>query len=87
MRDFKTNAKFLAIGLLQVRIALSSLSISAAVNAQVTPDGTTSTTVDADGNNFTINEGDLAGDNLFHSFERFFCNNWMVRQFLIMPMT
>ena len=36
--------------------------------AQVTPDGTTSTTVDADG---TINNGDRAGGNLFHSFQEF----------------
>ena len=40
--------------------------------AQVSPDGTTSTTVEVDGsNNFTINNGDLAGDNLFHSFQDF----------------
>ncbi len=39
--------------------------------AQVTPDGTTNTTVDANGNNFTINQGDRAGNNLFHSFDRF----------------
>jgi filamentous hemagglutinin family protein len=41
------------------------------VLAQVTPDGTTSTTVDANGNNFEINDGDRAGDNLFHSFRDF----------------
>ncbi len=40
-------------------------------SAQVTPDGTTSTTVDANGNNFTINQGERVGDNLFHSFEQF----------------
>ena len=39
--------------------------------AQVNPDGTTSTTVETEGNNFTINDGDIAGDNLFHSFENF----------------
>jgi filamentous hemagglutinin family protein len=39
--------------------------------AQVTPDGTTSTTVNQDGNNFTIEQGDRVGDNLFHSFNEF----------------
>ena len=38
------------------------------VSAQVIPDGTTSTTVDVDG---TINNGDRAGGNLFHSFQEF----------------
>ena len=39
--------------------------------AQVTPDGTTSTTVDVNGNDFTIQQGDRAGNNLFHSFNDF----------------
>lgn len=39
--------------------------------AKVTPDGSTNTTVDADGNNITINNGDRAGNNLFHSFPDF----------------
>ncbi len=39
--------------------------------AQVTPDNTTSTTVNQDGNNFTIEQGDRVGDNLFHSFNEF----------------
>ena len=39
--------------------------------AQVTPDGTTSTTVDVNGNDFTIEQGDRAGGNLFHSFGEF----------------
>ena len=39
--------------------------------AQVTADGTTSTTVTGDGNNFTIDDGDRAGGNLFHSFQDF----------------
>ena len=39
--------------------------------AQITPDGTTSTTVNVDGNNFEINDGDRAGSNLFHSFQDF----------------
>ncbi len=39
--------------------------------AQVTPDGTTSNTVDVSGNDFTINQGDRAGSNLFHSFQDF----------------
>ena len=40
-------------------------------SAQVTTDGTTSTTVNVNGNNFTINQGDRAGSNLFHSFRDF----------------
>ena len=39
--------------------------------AQVTPDGTTNTTVNADGNDFTIQQGDRAGSDLFHSFSEF----------------
>ncbi len=39
--------------------------------AQVTPDGTTNTTVNADGNDVTIQNGDRAGNNLFHSFQDF----------------
>ncbi|MDJ0900177.1 MAG: S-layer family protein [Xenococcus sp. MO_188.B8] len=39
--------------------------------AQVTPDGTTNTTVDVDGSDFTIQEGERAGGNLFHSFGEF----------------
>ena len=46
-------------------------SIPLSVKAQVTADGTTSTTVEQDGNNFTIEQGDRIGDNLFHSFEQF----------------
>ncbi|ELS04439.1 filamentous hemagglutinin family N-terminal domain [Xenococcus sp. PCC 7305] len=37
----------------------------------VTPDGTTNTRVDVEGNNFTIEQGDRAGGNLFHSFGEF----------------
>ncbi|MGB5712451.1 MAG: filamentous hemagglutinin N-terminal domain-containing protein [Waterburya sp.] len=48
-------------------MSLQSLPTS----AQITADGTTKTTVKADGNNFTINQGDRIGDNLFHSFEQF----------------
>ena len=39
--------------------------------AQVTPDGSTSTTVDNNGSVSTINEGDRSGTNLFHSFDGF----------------
>ena len=40
--------------------------------AQVTPDNTLSTTVDStDGQNFTIENGDRTGNNLFHSFQEF----------------
>ena len=50
---------------------LYSLLASIPALAQVTPDGNTSTTVTSDGNNFTINDGARAGDNLFHSFSDF----------------
>ena len=46
-------------------------SLNPAAIAQVNPDGTTSTTVENDGSNFIINDGDIAGDNLFHSFQNF----------------
>ena len=39
--------------------------------AQITPDGTTNTTVDVSGNDFTIEQGNRAGGNLFHSFSEF----------------
>ncbi|MEM9271570.1 MAG: filamentous hemagglutinin N-terminal domain-containing protein [Cyanobacteria bacterium P01_F01_bin.143] len=39
--------------------------------AQVTEDGTTSTIVNQNGNDFTIEQGDRIGDNLFHSFDEF----------------
>ncbi len=48
-----------------------SLFVSMPTMAQVTADGTTSTTVTGDGNNFTIDDGDRAGGNLFHSFQDF----------------
>jgi filamentous hemagglutinin family protein len=40
-------------------------------NAQVVPDGTVGTTVNAAGNSFTINNGTRSGNNLFHSFSQF----------------
>ena len=52
-------------------LATFSCLIPLTAKAQVTPDGTTSTTVNQDGNNFTINQGDRRGDNLFHSFDEF----------------
>ena len=39
--------------------------------AQVTTDGTTSTTVNIDEKNFEIKDGDRYGSNLFHSFQDF----------------
>ncbi len=41
------------------------------VLAQITADGTTSTNVDSEGNDFTISEGNQRGENLFHSFRDF----------------
>ena len=53
-------------------LLLSSSLFSLSAMAQVTTDGTTSTTVTSpDGSNFTINDGDRAGANLFHSFQDF----------------
>ena len=61
-------------------ISLSCLTLSQGIflqtaTAQVTPDGTTNTTVDVSGNDFTINQGDRAGGNLFHSFGEFSVSN------------
>ncbi|MDJ0687139.1 MAG: hypothetical protein QNJ41_01385 [Xenococcaceae cyanobacterium MO_188.B32] len=59
-----------------------SLFVSMPTMAQVTADGTTSTTVTGDGNNFTIDDGDRAGGNLFHSFQDFSVpTNRLVRKF------
>ena len=52
-------------------LATFSCFIPLSIQAQVTPDGTTSTTVNQNGNDFTIEEGDRVGDNLFHSFNEF----------------
>ena len=41
------------------------------VSAQIAIDGSTSTSLTVDGNNVTINNGDRAGGNLFHSFQDF----------------
>ncbi len=45
--------------------------VSLTAEAQVIPDGTTSTTVNQVGNDFTIEDGSRVGDNLFHSFDEF----------------
>ena len=53
-------------------VILCSLIASIPGLAQITADGTTSTTVTSpDGNNFTIDDGDSGGNNLFHSFRDF----------------
>jgi large exoprotein involved in heme utilization and adhesion len=52
-------------------LATFSCLIPLSTQAQVTPDRTTSTTVNQDGNNFIIEQGDRVGDNLFHSFNQF----------------
>jgi filamentous hemagglutinin family protein len=44
---------------------------SGCANAQVTIDGTTNTTINQSGNNFTILNGSKNGSNLFHSFGEF----------------
>ena len=63
------QAFFPAISILS--LAILGCSISLSVKAQVIPDGTTSTTVNQNENNFTIEQGDRVGDNLFHSFNEF----------------
>ena len=51
---------------------LSNLWFSNSASAQISVDGTTNTTVNNDNNgNFTIEQGDRAGNNLFHSFGDF----------------
>ncbi|MGD1920421.1 MAG: filamentous hemagglutinin N-terminal domain-containing protein, partial [Pleurocapsa sp.] len=50
-------------------------------NAQVIPDSTTITIVDTNGNNFKINLGDRAGNNLFHSFTEFSLPNGGIASF------
>jgi len=41
------------------------------VHAQITADGSLKTTISQNGNNFTITNGSVAGNNLFHSFQQF----------------
>jgi filamentous hemagglutinin family protein len=56
---------------LAAMICLLPLSVA----AQIAPDGTTATTVDRSGNNLTVEGGDRAGSNLFHSFREFSVSN------------
>ncbi|MDJ0678844.1 MAG: filamentous hemagglutinin N-terminal domain-containing protein [Xenococcaceae cyanobacterium MO_167.B52] len=64
----KSNT-FLVLSLAYCLVGISLQSPP--TSAQITRDGTTSTTVNVNGNNFEINNGDHIGDNLFHSFEQF----------------
>ena len=48
-----------------------SNAIAFKVESQIVTDGTTNTTVNSTDNTLGIDEGDRAGDNLFHSFEQF----------------
>ncbi|MGI0488597.1 filamentous hemagglutinin N-terminal domain-containing protein [Pantanalinema rosaneae CENA516] len=50
---------------------MASIGMSMPAIAQITPDGTLSTTVSPTGNDFTITAGDRVGNNLFHSFNQF----------------
>lgn len=52
-------------------LATISCLLPLSTQAQITPDGTTATTINQDGNDFVIDEGDRVGDNLFHSFNEF----------------
>ena len=52
--------------------AWGNFILSNSARAQITTDGTTNTTVNSDSDgNFTIEQGDRAGSNLFHSFNDF----------------
>ncbi|MEL6492231.1 MAG: filamentous hemagglutinin N-terminal domain-containing protein [Cyanobacteria bacterium J06621_3] len=53
--------------------ATSRIAIAQHITPHITPDNTlsTSVTLSTDGNTFTINNGDTAGNNLFHSFDTF----------------
>jgi filamentous hemagglutinin family protein len=50
---------------------LNNLAAQAQTTPAIAPDGTTTSTVTGDGKNFTIRDGNRAGGNLFHSFDRF----------------
>ena len=52
-------------------LAIAVCCFPVAVTAQISPDGSTSTTVDTNGNVSTIEGGEEAGGNLFHSFSDF----------------
>ena len=54
-----------------IPLATIGCLIPLSTQAQITPDDTTSTTINQNGNDFVINEGDRVGDNLFHSFNEF----------------
>ena len=56
---------------LKLSLATFGCLIPLNADAQISADGTTSTTVNQAGNNFTTEQGDRVGDNLFHSFEEF----------------
>ena len=49
-----------------ISLAIVASCMPVAVGAQIIPDGTTSTEVNTQGNNTTIDRGDRIGDNLFH---------------------
>lgn len=54
-----------------ISLFLVSSGGGASAIAQVTPDGTLSTSVTQNGNHFTITNGNQVGTNLFHSFSQF----------------
>ncbi len=63
--------------LLTVAISLFPMTVI----AQIVPDGSTSTTVETNGNVSTIEAGERAGNNLFHSFQDFSVMNGMEANF------
>ncbi|XGW00173.1 MAG: filamentous hemagglutinin N-terminal domain-containing protein [Leptolyngbya sp. BL-A-14] len=52
-------------------LLIATAGFTLPTNAQVVPDGTLSTTVYQSGKNFTVTNGTVQGNNLFHSFSQF----------------
>ncbi len=56
---------------LSILLSIPLIEFNRTAIAQVTPDGTLSTSVTQNGTNFTITNGNQVGSNLFHSFSQF----------------
>ena len=56
-------------------IVYAALRSAPQATAQISPDGTTNTSIDTTDNVINIEQGDRAGANLFHSFEQFSVSN------------
>ena len=51
-------------------------AIATRAKSQITPDGTTNTTVNSTDSTIIIEQGDRSEDNLFQSFEQFSGGKW-----------